>query len=61
EPASYVFRLKGLRAGGRYRLHFRDGSSPDGTVSGAELMDTGLVVSLPLPNSSELVQIERIR
>ncbi|HJU08540.1 MAG TPA: alpha-galactosidase, partial [Rhodanobacteraceae bacterium] len=61
EPASYVFRLKGLHAGDRYKLHFRDGSSPDGTASGAELMHMGVTMSLPLPNSSELVQIERIR
>ncbi len=61
QPASHVFRLKGLRTGDRYTLHFRDGSSPDRRASGAELMHNGLAVSLPLPNSSELVQIERIR
>jgi hypothetical protein len=60
-PVSHAFRLKGLRAGDWYKLHFRDGSSPDLTASGAELMHTGFTVSLPLPDSSELVVIERIR
>jgi len=61
EPGSYAFRLKGLRAGDRYKLHFRDGTSPDRTASGTELMHDGLTVSLPLADSSELVTIERVR
>lgn len=60
-PASHAFRLKGLRAGDRYRLHFRDGSSPDREASGAELMRSGITVSLPLANSSELVVIQKAR
>lgn len=61
KPASHAFRLKGLRAADRYRLHFRDGTSPDRTAKGDELMRTGVTVSLPLANSSELVVVERIR
>ena len=61
EPGSHTFRLKGLRAADRYALHFRDGTSPDRTASGDALMRTGVTVSLPLANSSELVVVERIR
>lgn len=61
KPASHAFRLKGLRAADRYRLHYRDGTSPDRTAKGDELMRTGVTVSLPLANSSELVVVERIR
>lgn len=61
EPASHTFRLKGLRAADRYTLHFRDGTSPDRTASGDALMRTGVMVTLPLANSSELVVVERIR
>ncbi|HEV7122702.1 MAG TPA: glycoside hydrolase family 36 protein [Rhodanobacter sp.] len=57
-PGVYSFRLRGLHGDGRYRLHFRDGSSPDRVTDGRELMETGLGLSLPLANSSELVQIE---
>ena len=59
EPAMHAFRLKGLRAADRYRLHFRDGSSPDRTESGAELMRSGLRVRLPFADSSELVTIRQ--
>ena len=61
KPGSHAFRLKGLRATDRSTLHFRDGTSPDRTAGGDELMRTGVTVSLPLANSSELVVIERIR
>ena len=61
EPASHAFRLKGLRAADRYTLHFRDGTSPDRTASGDALMRTGVTVSLPLANSSELVMLEKAR
>lgn len=61
EPAVHAFRLKGLRATDRYRLHFRDHSSPDQTASGAELMRSGIRVRLPFADSSELVTIRRWR
>lgn len=59
KPATHVFHLKALHAGDRYRLHFRDGSSPDRIASGAELMQSGVTVRLPLADSSELVTIGR--
>jgi alpha-galactosidase len=60
-PASHAFRLRGLRPGGKYRLHFRDGSSRDRTASGAVLMRSGVTVDLPMANTSEIVAIERVR
>jgi hypothetical protein len=61
EPTLHVFRLKGLDAGARYTLHFRDGSAPDRRTSGSELMQTGIDVTLLLPDSSELVEIDRVK
>ena len=58
-PAAFTFLLKGLNAATRYRLHFRDGSSPDRRVGGSDLMHNGVTVALPLPDSSELIVIER--
>jgi hypothetical protein len=60
-PGEFRFRLRGLHAGHRYRVHFRDRSSPDRVLDGQQLMTTGLAVRLPMPQSSELVVIEGIR
>ena len=57
-PDVFRFKLRGLRSGHRYRLHFRDHSSPDSVLDGGDLMRSGLSVSLPMANSSELVVIE---
>lgn len=54
------FTLRGVRAGERYRLHFRDGSAPDRETGGHELIASGLIVRLPFADSSEVVVIERI-
>ncbi|HET6804977.1 MAG TPA: alpha-galactosidase [Frateuria sp.] len=63
DPAPRVFRfkLRGLRTGQRYRVHFRDHSSPDRVLDGRALMASGLAVTLPTPESSELVVIEGVR
>lgn len=60
EP-SHAFRLRGIRPEWMYRLHFQDGSSPDRSVAGRELLTKGLGLKLPIPNSSELVFVERMR
>jgi hypothetical protein len=62
EPAPGVFRfkLRGLRSGHRYRVHFRDDSSPDRVLDGREWMASGVAVALPLTHSSELVVIEAL-
>ena len=58
DEAEHRFALAGLDATTRYRLHFQDGSAPDQTATGAELMSPGIEVHLPNPLSSELVFLE---
>lgn len=53
------FVLAGLRSGQRYRLHYQDGTRPDSSQTGDELMSKGLALRLTAPLSSELVWIER--
>ena len=55
---TYVFKLRGLAPAKNYRLHFEDGSAPKRSVTGRDLLDLGLSLTLPIPNSSELVFIE---
>ena len=55
DEAEHHFILDGLDAVKQYRLHFEDGSAPDRTVTGGELMSKGLSVQLAKPLSSELV------
>ena len=52
--------LKGLQPQRRYRLHFRDGSAGDKVLRGNALMRTGVEVTLPLPDSSELVLLQAL-
>jgi len=54
EP-DHRFVLSGLNAQAIYHLHFEDGTSPDATASGQQLMTSGLRVVLRAPLSSELV------
>jgi hypothetical protein len=58
---AHTFPLYGLQPDRRYRLHFQDGSSPDRTENGHDLMNKGISVNLTVPNSSELVFIEDVR
>ncbi|MGA7538955.1 MAG: alpha-galactosidase [Steroidobacteraceae bacterium] len=51
----HQFVLAGLDARAIYQLHFEDGTSPEATVSGEQLMSSGLRVVLAEPLSSELV------
>jgi alpha-galactosidase len=55
--AEHRFALSGLDAGTTYRLHFEDGTSPATTVSGRQLLTSGLRVVLRSPLSSELIFI----
>jgi Glycosyl hydrolase family 36 C-terminal domain len=55
--SNYMFKLRGLVPTKSYRLHFQDGSAPDRTATGRDLQDSGLALTLPIPNSSELVFI----
>ncbi|MBV9679012.1 MAG: alpha-galactosidase [Acidobacteriaceae bacterium] len=55
---THVFKLRGLAPAKNYRLHFEDGIAPNRSVTGRDLLDLGLSLTLPIPNSSELVFIE---
>jgi hypothetical protein len=54
----HTFKLSGIAAEKEYRLRFHDHSAPDRAVSGRALISSGLTVTLPVPNSSELVFLE---
>jgi hypothetical protein len=60
-PEKHTFLLRGMRPESAYRLHFRDESSPDRTMTGRELQQTGIAVRLPQHESSEIMTIERTR
>jgi hypothetical protein len=55
----HQFRLKGLEAAWNYQVHFHDGSAKDLTLSGKQLMDEGILVSLGGPETSELLYISK--
>jgi hypothetical protein len=57
----HVFVLRGLQADASYRLGFQDHSSRDRTMSGRDLMSSGLRVHLQFPNSSELVFLDKVQ
>jgi hypothetical protein len=54
----HTFPVQGVLPGHTYRLHFVDHSATDRSLSGSELLKSGLTVALPLPLSSELVFLE---
>jgi hypothetical protein len=60
KPDTFTFPLRGLRAGAKYRLHFKDGSATDRDADGRDLLRSGVTVSLPLANSSELIVIKKL-
>ena len=59
DEAQHGFVLRGVRGDRSYRVHFQDGSSPDVTLRGQDLLTSGLQVSLKSVNSSELVFLEQ--
>jgi hypothetical protein len=58
---SHRFGLRGLGPASTYQLRFQDGTSKDGTYRGDELMTNGLIVKLPVANSSEIVFLEAMK
>ncbi len=58
EPASETIRLKKLDPSRQYRVWFEDGSQPSSIRTGSELMDSGLRMTLPGAEASELVFFE---
>jgi hypothetical protein len=61
EEVTHMFPLQGLGVEKLYRLTYQDHSSADQVLSGEQLMQRGVQVSLPAPNSSELVFIDQDR
>jgi hypothetical protein len=57
---SHAFVLRGLRPDASYEARFQDGSSPDAVMTGRELLASGLKVSLPFPQSSELILLREL-
>ena len=55
DPAKEIIRFKGLAAERQYRLQFEDGTQPPSVHTGAELMISGLAVTLEGTEVSELV------
>lgn len=60
KDSEYVYHLRGTVPGRKYRVHFRDGSSPDLVIRGEKLLSSGITVRLPVPNSSELAFLDAI-
>ena len=60
QESTHSFSLRGLQPSNRYRLIFHDHSAPDRIATGEKLMANGVKVDLPLPNSSELIFVERL-
>jgi alpha-galactosidase len=58
--ASHKFILRGLNPTSRYQLRFHDHTAPGHIVVGGDLMTTGLLVRLPIANSSEIVLLEEL-
>lgn len=56
---AHSFILQGLQPSARYSIKFQDHSIGDRSTTGADLMQRGLRVALDLPNSSDLVFIEK--
>ena len=61
KTSRHTFVLRGLQPAAKYRLLFNDHSSRDQIKSGRELMTSGLSVALDIPNSSELVFVDKIQ
>lgn len=58
DETSHTFHLKRLDPVRKYSLTFEDASSPAISVIGRDLMEKGIEVALPRPNSSEIVFFE---
>lgn len=60
QEGEHVFKFQGLKSQRAYHLTFHDRSAADQTLSGKVLMERGIVLELPSPNSSELVFVEQV-
>jgi hypothetical protein len=55
DDGSHVFKLKGLDANKRYELSYEDNADKKFVLTGKRLMEDGLTLTLPDPESSELL------
>lgn len=55
----HTFKLQGLNPQQNYRVTFHDRGAADQTFSGRELMERGVLLKLPSPNSSEIIFIDQ--
>jgi len=60
EPSASSLPLRGLPSGRWYRLEFRDHPEDNRTMSGRQLLAEGIGVTLPMPDSSEIVVFRQI-
>jgi hypothetical protein len=58
--AMHRFPIRGVNPESRYQLRFHDHSAIDRIVDGGELLNSGLLVALPIPTSSEIVFFEEV-
>lgn len=59
DQATQRIRLKGLTPEAQYRIRSEDGSVPEETRAGNDLMSTGLKVKLPRKYSSDLIYLDQ--
>jgi len=57
---SYTLRLRGLRARSNYLVRF-EGLPSNLTMTGAQLMNDGLLLTLPIPRTTEIVRAEPLQ
>jgi hypothetical protein len=56
-----VITVKGLEPETRYKIHGEDRSTATATYTGAQLMETGLRITLPGPYTSDLIYVEQVQ
>ena len=61
ETLTQTIALKGLEPNARYNVRTEDHSTREGTYSGQELMNRGLVIHLPRKYTSDMVYLEAAR
>jgi alpha-galactosidase len=57
---SYTLRFRGLRSRGNYLVRF-EGLPSTLTMTGAQLMSDGVLIPLPLPRTTEIVNVEPLQ
>lgn len=58
---SHAFELKGLDRAATYEVWREDTAGTHGQITGTELLDEGLTVTVGAPGESELIYLQRIR